>query len=453
MEAGTPTAVARYHDLLSSTTLANDSQEHLERLQQARGLYFGTRPVCTVLRPRFLKPGQYAFLRDRVKVLLPAFQTAYDRAMLDTNFRKQFHLLDWEDELLSIEPGFKNPSPTSRFDSFFVSERELKFTEFNSETPAGAGYSDALAELFYGLPVFQEFQRQYDVRSVPCKPGVLHTLLDAYAQWRGTRNDPPRIAILDWREVPTFSEFVLFYDYFHGMGIQARNVDPRDVTYTNGKLMCGDYHITLIYKRVLISELIERGGIEHPVVQAVRDGAVCMANTFRCKILFKKASFAVISDEANAELFTPEQNAAIQAHIPWTRVVEERKTTFEGRNIDLVSHISAHKDGFVLKPNDDYGGKGIVLGWTVDQPIWEQAVQQALERPYVVQQKVNLPYEPFAGYDGEKLQIIPRMLDTNPFVAFSEHMHGCLTRISTEALLNVTAGGGSTVPTFLIEER
>jgi hypothetical protein len=32
-------------------------------------------------------------------------------------------------------------------------------------------------------------------------------------------------------------------------------------------------------------------------------------------------------------------------------------------------------------------------------------------------------------------------------------MDGCLTRISTEALLNVTAGGGSTVPTMVIEER
>jgi hypothetical protein len=71
----------------------------------------------------------------------------------------------------------------------------------------------------------------------------------------------------------------------------------------------------------------------------------------------------------------------------------------------------------------------------------------------VVQQKVNLPYEPFAGYENGKLHVIPRMLDTNPFVAFGEYMHGCLTRISTEALLNVTAGGGSTVPTFLIEER
>jgi len=453
LETDTSNPIGRYHDLLSAGDLAADSQGQLDALQESRGLFYGTRPLCTVLRPRFLTPGQYRFLRDRVKVLLPAFQKVYDKALADPEFRKQFGLREWEDRLLSIEPRFACPSPTSRFDSFFVSETELKFTEFNTETPAGAGYSDALADIFYGLPVFQEFQRQYDCKPIPGKPGVWHALLDSFAQFRGLNHEPPRIAILDWREVPTFSEFVLFYDYFRSMGVEARNVDPRDVEYVDGKLMAGNYHITLIYKRVLISELIERGGFDHPVVRAVRDGAVCMVNTFRCKILFKKASFAVISDEANAELFTPEQLAAIRDHIPWTRVVQERKTLLDGQTIDLLPFVIANKDRLVLKPNDDYGGRGIVLGWTVDQPIWEQAVKQALAEHYVVQQRVKLPYEDFPGFEGGQLQIIPRMLDTNPFVAFGTHMHGCLTRISTEALLNVSAGGGSTVPTFLIEAR
>ena len=33
----------------------------------------------------------------------------------------------------------------------------------------------------------------------------------------------------------------------------------------------------------------------------------------------------------------------------------------------------------MLKPNDDYGGKGIVLGWTVDLSAWDAAVQKALK--------------------------------------------------------------------------
>lgn len=448
-------AVAAYHDLLAAGgSLAADSQAVLDRSQQLRGLLFGTRPVCTVLRPRFLTPGQYRRLHDAVAALAPAFQRAYDRALVDPVFRHQFRLTPTEEELLAVDPGYRDPSPTSRFDSFFVSDDELLFTEFNTETPAGAGYSDALTELFYGLPVFQEFQRRYHVWPIPARPGVLHALLDSFRQWQGHTSDPPRLAILDWREVPTFSEFVVFYDYFKALGLEARIVDPRDCEYRDGRLVAGDYPITLVYKRVLITELLDRGGIDHPVVRAARDRAVCLVNSFRCKVLFKKASLAVLSDERNAELFSPEQHQAIARYIPWTRVLEERHTLGpDGTRIDLIPWTLAHKDTLVLKPNDDYGGKGIVLGWTVDQAAWEAAVRAALESPAVVQKRVRLAVEPFPSFSGGSLQIADRMLDTNPYVAFGSFMHGCLTRISTEALVNVTAGGGSTVPTFLVEPR
>lgn len=448
-------AISCYHDLLASgSALAADSQAALERAQRLRGLQFGERPVCTVLRPRFLSPAQYRLLHDTVKVILPAFQAIYDRALADPAFRTQFRMLDWEEELLAVDPGFTCPSPTSRFDTFFASDDELLFTEFNTETPAGAGYSDALTKVFYALPAFQEFQRRFRCFPIPAKPGVLHALTDSFKQWQGNTSDPPRIAILDWREVPTFSEFVLFYDYFKAMGIEARIVDPREVEYRDGKLLAGDYHITLIYKRVLIGELIERGGIDHPVVRAVRDRAVCMVNSFRCKILFKKASLAVLSDERNAGLFTPDQQQAIAKHVPWTRVMENRTTRGpDATDIDLVPWVAHNKDRLVLKPNDDYGGKGIVLGWTVDQRAWDEAIQTALATPYVVQQKVRLPKEAFPSFENNGLQVLDRMLDTNPYVAFGSFMHGCLTRISTEALVNVTAGGGSTVPTFLVEPR
>src|SRR5205807_3796023 len=133
---------------------------------------------------------QYQFLSTRVRALLPAFAKVYRRALADATFRRQFGLLDWEEELLKIEPGFDDPSPTARFDSFFVSERELKFTEYNAETPAGTAYHDVLSEMFYGLPVMQQFQRHYQVRPLPARPGVLHALLESYRQFRGRRDRP-----------------------------------------------------------------------------------------------------------------------------------------------------------------------------------------------------------------------------------------------------------------------
>src|SRR5262249_51920858 len=157
-------------------------------------------------------------------------------------------------------------------------------------------------------------------------------------------------------------------------GVPAVTCDPRAVEYRGGRLMAGDFQITLIYKRVLISELVARAGMDSPVVRAVREGAVCMVNPWRCKVLHKKASLAVLSDERNAQLFSAVEQEAIGAHIPWTRRVEERRTQHGGEQVDLVPFILERREQLVLKANDEYGGKGIVLGWQTEPEDWERAV-------------------------------------------------------------------------------
>ena len=446
-------AIESYHDLLTDD-LASASEAQLEDQQRRRGLFFGSRPLCTVLRPRFLTPEQYRFLQSRLKVLLRAFTKAYQVAIEDATFRKQFGLLDWEEALIHANPGFRDSSPTSRVDTFFVPERGgLRLTEYNAETPASPAYNDSLTEITYGLPIMREFMRQYEVRPLPASYSVMHALIDAYQQWAGGNNEPPRIAILDWREVASYSEFVLFESYFRSQGLECIIADPREVEYRDGRLMAGDFHITLIYKRVLASELIERGGIDHPVVRAVLDGNVCMVNPFRCKILHKKASLAVLCDERNADIFSPDELEAINAHIPWTCRVEERYATYHDTKIDLLPFIVEQRERLVLKPNDEYGGKGILLGWETDAETWIQAVQHALTEPYIVQERVTIPSEPYPSFVDGHVQMAQRMLDTNPLVFYGSHMDGCLSRLSAESLLNVTAGTGSMVATFVVDKR
>lgn len=461
--------IAAYMNTLTPQ-LAVDSQAELDRIQTHQGLRFGTRPVCTVLRPRFVSLADYRWLGSRISVLMSAFAKAEAHALKNAEFRKMFALTGEEEELALLDPGFQS-YPTSRLDAFWVSRDELRFTEYNSETPAGAAYNYALSSILLSLPCMDEFQRKYHVSPLATHQGVINSLLKAYAQWSKMK-ELPRIAILDWKEVPTYSEFLLYQGHFHARGIDAVIADPREVTYSGGKLRTADGKpIDMIYKRVLISELLERGGINHPVVQAVRKGDVCMINPFRCKILYKKASLAALSDENSQSLFSKDEQQAIAEHIPWTRMVTDRKATplpvhkqspritqelakkHQGSVIDLVPHIIANKDAYVLKPNDDYGGKGIFLGWTVTQQEWEAAVQTALKSPYIVQERVHLPKEPFPRVVDGQLHVGECMMDTAPFVSMGEHMEGTLCRISTVDLLNVTAGGGSTVPTFIAEPR
>jgi hypothetical protein len=444
--------IDEYHALLSDD-LAVESQTQLDAQLRERGLFFGDRPLCSVLRPRFLSPTQYRFLQQRAAVVLRAFRKAHRAALVDDAVLAQFRLADWERELAQVDPGFRDASPVSRLDAFFVNEAGgLRFTEYNAETPAGGAYNDVLTEVFFGLPIMREFMRTWDLRPLPARHDVLHALLDAYAQWSGTRTQP-RIAIVDWSDVPTRSEFVLFQDYFTRQGLDCIIVDPRAVTYDGKRLRSDHGDIDLVYKRVLLTELVERCGMNHAILRAVKDHTVCMVNPPSCKILHKKASLAVLHDERNAALFDAEESVAIAASIPWTRVVEERRTMHDGERIDLLPFINDHRDQLVLKPNDEYGGKGIVLGWETDGDTWRRTIATALVEPYIVQQRIALPTEPYPSVIDGRVVFADRMVDTAPYVAYGDHVDGCLTRLATAALLNVTAGGGSQTPTFIAERR
>ena len=451
MTSSCEAAIGAYHGLLTDE-LAQESAAQLDAQLVARGLYFGDRPLCSVLRPRFFTPAQWRMLQTRSSVVLRAFRAAHRAALADPALLAQFRLTGWEQSLVHVASGFRDPSPVSRLDAFFVGDDGLQFTEYNAETPAGGGYNDALAELFFAMPVMRRFAAGWDVRAMPARHNVLQALLDCWEQFsRGTRK--PRIAIVDWDDVPTQSEFRLFQEYFARQGYQCDIVTPQACELGGGVLRHPGGPIDVIYKRVLLHELVEREGLDNPILDAVRAGAVCMVNPPSCKILHKKASLAVLSDERNAHLFAADERREIAATIPWTRVVEERRTVHQGRDVDLVAHVAANREQLVLKPNDEYGGKGIVLGWEVTADQWQVALTAALAEPYIVQQRIALPKEPYPSLVNGRVEFLDRMVDTAPYVAAGSYLDGCLSRLGTAALLNVTAGGGSQTPSFIVEQR
>jgi glutathionylspermidine synthase len=444
--------IDHYHSLLTPE-VAQASHAMLEEQLRSRGLIFGDRALCTVLRPRLMTPEQLSLLERRVAALTRAFRKAGEAALKDPKLRAQFRLADWEEQLVRDDPGFRAASPSSRLDAFVMDDAgTMALTEYNAETPAGAGFHDALSDAFVDLPVMRAFARRYALRSLPARHHVGHAVLEAWREFSG-QWALPRVAIVDWEDVPTRNEFVLFQEYFRGLGISCEITTPEALEYRRGQLVGPAGPIDVIYKRVLIHELVERCGLDHPMIRAVRERATCMVNPFRCKILHKKASLAVLSDEANASLFDAADRAAISAHIPWTRVVEPRQTTHGGTTVDLLAHIESNRERLVLKPNDDYGGAGIVLGWTVGADEWRQGIARAVAEPYIVQERVPIPSEPYPSLVDGKVEVVDRMLDTAPFVVHGDYMEGAMTRLSTAALLNVTAGGGSTVPTFIVEKR
>lgn len=446
-------AIRDYHGLLNDEVAA-ENFGLLKEMMADRHLTFGDRLLCNVLRPHFLTPAEYRAMERACVTLLGAFDSLYRAIVEQPDLRAEVGLTEIEEAAFEIDTGYQTPTPTGRLDSFLSHEPEgeptIHFVEYNAETPAGAGYEDVLSEAFFELPLMQAFQQQYHVEMVPLRQRVLDTLLAMHREANG--RTPPTIAIVDWGDVPTTNEFDIFNEFFHARGLDSFITAPERMEY-DGKTLRGDGKaIDIIYKRVLGSELLQRYGLEHPIIYALRDRNVTMVNPFRCKPLHKKMSFAMLSDERHEALYTPEQRAAIAMHIPWTRRVMERTTLIDGQTVDLLPYIAEHRDQFVLKPNDEYGGKGVVIGWETTAEVWQQALEEGLREPSIVQRKVRIAREDFPSWIDGRLDISERLVDLDPYLFEGNTMHGFLTRLSASTLLNVTAGTGSVTPSFVIEK-
>jgi hypothetical protein len=365
---------------------------------------------------------------------------------------------DEERRLLAVDPGYHEVSPTTRLDSFMAGE-VWQFVEYNAECPAGIAYQDGLARLFLDLPVMREFGRAYRVSPLFARHRLAEVLLDAYHQFRrrypgGSSAECPRVAIVDWRGLPTAPEFELCREYFETQGWQVVIADPRELEYDGRRLRAGKFEIDLVYRRVLTHELLGKPEAAEALAQAYEAHHVCVVNSFRSKLLHKKMTFALLSDEAYHRYLSEDEWAVCRRHVPWTRKVCEGSTSYGGKRVDLVEHLLRCQERLVLKPNDAYGGKGVTVGWEVSRAQWETAIDRALGHCYVVQERVAVLEEPYPLYDaagGGDLMFEELHADLDPFI-FGTEVAGVLTRLSAAALSNVTAGTGSTVPTFVLEE-
>jgi hypothetical protein len=124
-------------------------------------------------------------------------------------------------------------------------------------------------------------------------------------------------------------------------------------------------------------------------------------------------------------------------------------TTYQGETRDLLGLMLTLQDRFALKPVDDYGGRGVVLGWDSSEVEWRRALEEAVDQPFIVQERVTVPQAEFPVMLEGSMELVPLMVDTDPLL-FDGRLGGILTRISGSPMLNVTAGSGSTTPTFVV---
>src|SRR5439155_22551856 len=126
---------------------------------------------------------------------------------------------------------------------------------------------------------------------------------------RARASGPPAMAIVDWRGLPTLTEFEMFERFFESRGLDTVICAPEDLTYSRGTLRAQGRPVDLVYRRVLTSELLAKDGVARPLVRAYLDGAVPVVNSFRAKLPHKKMSLALLSHYPSARPYPPPPRA------------------------------------------------------------------------------------------------------------------------------------------------
>lgn len=447
-------AVEYYNELLKDEELTQSSLDDLDaKLTEAR-LIFGGRRLAPYLRPHFVTEEDWNRTVEICETIFNTLQKIKDAAVESEELLNELGVTEAEKDLVLIDPGYNQAAPTARLDSF-LTEDSYSYVELNGESPAGIAFSDSASDIFLNLPIMQKFTEIYEVELLKGRPKLLETLLSCYEEYLGNEiKENPTIGIVDLKDLPTVEEFLLCKEYFEKHGYKSIICSPDELEFDGESLLYkGEEKIDLVYRRLLVREYLPIIDEHSALIDAYRAGKVCVANSYRGLLLHKKAMFAVQTNEKYAHLFTKEELEAIKKHIPWTRNFRNEKTEYYDEEIDLIEWTRANSDKLVLKPNDDYGGHGIYIGWACEQEEWNEAIEHALKvGDYLVQERVKTARErfPYINDDG-KIEMLIQMVDLDPLI-FNGKVGSAFTRLSLTELANVSSGGGM-VPTMILKGK
>jgi hypothetical protein len=409
----------------------------IARWLEEHDVVYAGRTIPFVLMPHFVSPGQLRRVRHAVSSLLHALDAFCDAYVTDGPLAEELALPADEDSLVRIDPGFPRPTRICRLDAF-LQGYEVRFLEFNADSPAGIGYTDVLHEGLAEAIRLPRVEGEFDTAYTPMLPELLATLTDA---WRHLRPsdlpETPTIALVDAEDSPSVPEFRIVCEAARRAGLEAFHAPLGEVSYDGSRLHVGGQPVEVVYRRALLEDV---DGDD--LGAAARDRRAAVVNPFRARVANNKKLLALMDDPRWAHLLSPAERETIRATIPWTRILRPGRVTYGEWVVDLLDFASDNRERLVLKPASDYGGRAVALGMETSQGAWDEIIEtQAEAGDWIVQEYVPVPEEMFPTVENGHVQMRLKRFNINPF-GIGGRYAGSITRISDRAVINVSAGGG-----------
>ncbi|MDR2266309.1 MAG: glutathionylspermidine synthase family protein [Christensenellaceae bacterium] len=379
-------ATDKYISILESdiSVVAKDFKAASEYLKTSSAVF--TRGQLQFLAvPKLFTNDAYSVIESAAKTIYNILDKVICRYLVDKEYRKLFPFSKQLENLILTPCGYDVKLPIARVDIFFNEEDySFKFCEFNADGASAMNEDRELVNAWKNSHIWREYTSEYNMQSFELFASWVNTFLKIYSSYEG-RVENPSVAIVDFLDIGTKSEFSVFKKAFECAGVSARILDIRELKYKDGRLQTIDgQQIDAIYRRAVTSECIEHYDQIQDFINAVLDKKVCLIGGFRTQIIHDKNIFRILRMDQSKELFTAQENAFIEEHIPMTFKLET--------NSFPVEDVIDNKDKWLIKPANKYGSKGVATGGDYNLEEWIQIIKDRLDGEYILQEYCT-PYK------------------------------------------------------------
>jgi hypothetical protein len=418
------------------------------------------KPFPTFLKPYLVDAAEKKAFETSTELIMSAIEKVADAFFSDDKFKKLLELDGRVAEYAKMSPVYPNRQIVTRLDAFFIPEtKDIKFIEFNCDSPSGMGWHDVMVDMFWELESVGSLNKEFALVADKFLDTHCTMMIKKYHQFceaKGIKpSKDPFLAMVCARESTIKTDVEIISSVLRQKGYRSRWADPRDFTYDGKKLMLDGEEVHLIY-RDAIQEFLDEPYFGHTdaALKAYRDGNICFINPFSSRVGGLKSVLAVMHDDQFGYLFSEEQKDAIKKYIPWTRLMKSGKSDYQSKKIDLIGFVKENRTKMVLKPTSGYGGQNVIIGPDVDDAEWNDKIALSIKpgNTYVVQELVPIPVDDFPLMEGGKFKGFDKKKVNINFWAYDGIFGGAFVRASSGSIINVHQGGGL-VPVFYVTKR
>jgi hypothetical protein len=217
----------------------------------------------------------------------------------------------------------------------------------------------------------------------------------------------------------------------------------QELTHRGGDAYMGERRVHVFYE-------FGTKGLPRQVLQAQLTGGIRAYNGGLTRMWVDKRNLALLSEAEGLEAWTEEERALIRDHVPWTRTVFPRTTTWRGAEVRFPGFLLDHRDDMVLKRGLGRGGEAVHVGRYLAPDTWEARVREAMEEGgWIVQERVES--RPYLYPPRPGAAPVPHTVVWGLFCAGSRYGGGCLRMLPQGAGGDIVNGARGAYDSAILE--